>query len=139
MYFQVHECSFDYDTLISIHLYITLILQMRKLRLMMVKHLRLRGEAIQNWQGWKLTPRPFLPFGDRVGQDLRKPPKSSGKRCSRPHLLAQEHDRFEPICSFNQRRIPGPRTSWGQSRGWALSNPEYFIHHPESDQAAFLP
>ena len=36
---------------------------MKKLRLLVVKHLRFRGEAIQKWQGWKLKPRLFLLLG----------------------------------------------------------------------------
>lgn len=59
----------------------------------MVKYLRLKGEAIQKGQGWKLKPRPFPFLGEGMGQDLRKPPKPSGKGCSRSHLLTQEHDR----------------------------------------------
>lgn len=48
---------------------------MRRLRFTVVKHLRLRGEAIQKWQYWKLKLTLFLLLGKGMGQDLRKPPK----------------------------------------------------------------
>ena len=50
----------------------------------MVKHLRLRGEAIQKWQDWKLKPKLFLLLGEEMGQDLRKPPRPRGQRCTGP-------------------------------------------------------
>ena len=52
---------------------------MKKLRLLVVEHLRFRGEAIQKWQGWKLKPRLFLLLGRGVGQNLRKPSEPSRK------------------------------------------------------------
>ena len=42
---------------------------MRKLRLIVVKHFRLREEAIQKWQGWKLKPKLFLLLGEGMGQN----------------------------------------------------------------------
>ena len=35
----------------------------------MVKHFRLREEAIQKWQGWKLKPKLFLLLGEGMGQN----------------------------------------------------------------------